>query len=156
MSDPADPTAILNAWLEAQQALARLAGSAAGAQAAASTSPEQLADLYRRIFEAPGLRPPAGAPIAGIAAMQRYQAATQQFGMLLNEAAVDAGRRLAAVLAASGPDAPPVTSLHELRGLWIDCGEAAWSEAAHREVFASALAELLAAWASLRATEPAA
>jgi hypothetical protein len=42
-----------------------------------------------------------------------------------------------------------------LRALWIDCGEAAWAEAAHREAFAAALAELLAAWVELRAAGPA-
>lgn len=155
MSHPGDASGALTAWLEVQQALARLAGSGPGAAAAASVTPEHLADAYRRFFEAPGLLPPVAEPMAGTAALQRYQAAVQRFGMLLNEAAIDAGQRLAAALAASGPDAPPVTSLRELRSLWLDCGEAAWSAAAHRDGFAAALAELLAAWAGLRMAGPA-
>ncbi len=63
----------------------------------------------------------------------------------------DAGRRLAEALAASGPDAPPITSLRELQALWIDCGEAAYAEAARREEFALAQAELLMALVELRA-----
>jgi hypothetical protein len=48
-------------------------------------------------------------------------------------------------LSASGPAAPPVTTLRELHALWIECGEAAWAAAAHRDEFAEAQAELLAA-----------
>ncbi len=50
-----------------------------------------------------------------------------------------------------GPDAPPITSLRELQALWIECGEAAYAEAARREEFASAQAELLMALVELRA-----
>jgi hypothetical protein len=85
------------------------------------------------------------------ASLRRYQLAAEQVGKLLNEAAADAGRRLGAALAADGPDAPAITSLQQLQTLWIDCGEAAWSAAAHREEFAEAQAELLAAWVALRA-----
>ncbi len=144
----------MNAWLQAQQALTRLAGSGPAADPAAGSSQQHFADAYRRFFEVPGLLPPAAGPTAGGAALQRYQAAVQQFGMQLNEAAIDAGRRLGAALAADRPDAPPVTTLGDLRALWIDCGEAAWAAAAHREAFAAVLAELLAAWVELRAVGP--
>jgi hypothetical protein len=145
----------VSAWLQAQQALVRLAGPGAGADPAAPASQQLFAEAYRRFFEATSSPSAAVDPTAGGAAMQRYEAAAQQFALLLNEAAIDAGRRLGASLAASGPAAPPVTTLRELRALWIDCGEAAWVEAAHREAFAAALAELLAAWAVLRAMGPA-
>lgn len=146
----------MNAWLQAQQALAQLAGPGLAADPAARSRQQLFADAYRRLFEVPGLLPPAAGQAAGSAALQRYQAATQQFGVLLNEAALDAGRRLGAALAAGGPAAPPVTTLRDLRTLWIDCGEAAWAAAAHRDAFAAALAELLAAWVELRAAGPAA
>jgi hypothetical protein len=64
---------------------------------------------------------------------------------------MNAGERLAAALARSGPEAPPITTLRELHALWIDCGEAAYAAAAHREDFAEAQAELLAAFVELRA-----
>jgi hypothetical protein len=41
---------------------------------------------------------------------------------------------------------PPISSLRQLHELWVDCGEAAWAEAAHGDEFAEAQAELLAAW----------
>ena len=144
----------VDAWLQAQQALARLADSCPAAEPGGHASQQLFTDAYRRFFEVPGLVPATAGSAAGGAALQRYLAAAQQFGVLLNEAAIDAGRRLGAALAAGGPEDPPVTTLRELRMLWIDCGEAAWSAAAHREAFAAALAELLAAWVALRATAP--
>ena len=54
-------------------------------------------------------------------------------------------------LAATGPEAQPITSLRELHALWVECGEAAYSQAAHREEFAAAQAELLSALVELRA-----
>jgi hypothetical protein len=141
----------MNAWLQAQQALARLAGSGAAADPATHATQRLFADAYRRFFEAPGLLPAIAEPTGSGAALQRYQAAAQQFGVLLNEAAVDAGGRLAASLASGAAGEAPVTTLRELRGLWLECGEAAWSAAAHREAFAAALAELLTAWVELRA-----
>jgi hypothetical protein len=84
--------------------------------------------------------------------MRRYQQAAERVGKLLTDTAADAARRLDRALAADGPDALPITSLRELQALWIDCGEAAWSAAAHREEFAETQAELLAAWVALRAT----
>lgn len=141
----------LTAWLEAQQAFARMAGPATAADPSASAAQQSFAGQYRLLFELPGLPPGADAAATGDA-MRRYQQAAQRIGELLNEAAADAGRRLGAALADDGPDALPVTSLRALQGLWVDCGEAAWSAAAHREEFAEALAELLAAWAVLRVT----
>ena len=95
---------------------------------------------------------PAAVPgtAAPDASMRRYQQAAERVGQLLTDAAADAARRLGAALAADGPDAAPITTLRELQALWIDCGEAAWSAAAHREQFAEAQADLLAAWVALR------
>ena len=65
--------------------------------------------------------------------------------------ALEASRRFAAALAQTGPQAPPITSLRELQALWIECGEAAYGEAARREEFAAAQAEMLMALVELRA-----
>jgi hypothetical protein len=75
----------------------------------------------------------------------------QAFASQVNAIAIDAGQRLAEALARSGPEAPPITTLRDLHSLWIDCGEAAYAAAAHREEFAEAQAELLAAFVELRA-----
>jgi hypothetical protein len=153
---PAGPADFLAAWVQAQQALAQFAGSGAAGDPAAGPAQQLFADGYRRFFAAPGLLPAGAAgAAAGGAALQRYQAAAQRFGTRVGEAAIDAGRRLGEALAASGPQAPPIRTLRELRAVWIDCGEAAWASAAHREAFAAALAELLAAWVELRAAGPA-
>jgi hypothetical protein len=141
----------MTAWLEAQQALARLAGAALATTSAASAAPPSFAEPYRLLFALPAF-PAAGASSpAPDASMRRYQQAAERVGQLLSEAAADAGRRLDTALAADGPDAAPITSLRELQTLWIDCGEAAWSAAAHREEFSQAQAELLSAWVALRA-----
>lgn len=155
MNAPAGPAAFLAAWVQAQQALAQFAGSGAAGDPAAGPAQQLFADGYRRFFAAPGLLPSGAGVAAGGAALQRYQAAAQRFGTLIGEAAIDAGRRLGEALAASGSQAPPIRTLRELRAVWIDCGEAAWASAAHREAFAAALAELLAAWVELRAEGPA-
>ena len=65
--------------------------------------------------------------------------------------AIDACERLGASLSATGSAAPPITSLRDLHALWIECGEAAYAAAAHREEFAAAQAELLMALVELRA-----
>ncbi|MBM4218809.1 MAG: hypothetical protein FJ171_04055 [Gammaproteobacteria bacterium] len=147
------PTAA--AWLQAQQAFLQLAGSGLANQATAGATQQFFADHYRRLLAMPGLPlapPEATAPGPRLA---RYQQAAERFGRLLNQIAVDAAQRLGAALADDGPDAPPITTLRELHELWIACGEAAWSAAAHREEFAAALAELLAALVALRALEAA-
>jgi len=156
-SNPFDVTGFLRctgpvgAWVQAQQAFLRFAGPGFAAAPGAGPSPQAFADTYRQLFAIPGL--PSGMPEAATPGpwVARYQQAAERFGRLLNEIALDAGRRLAAALAESGPEAAPITSLRELHTLWIDCGEAAWSAAAHREEFAAALAELLAALVVLRA-----
>lgn len=137
------------AWLEAQQALARLAGADLATSPAAGVAPQSFAEPYRLLFAMTGFPAPGPGTAAPEASLRRYQRAAERVGMLLNEAAADAGRRLGTALAADGPDTVPITSLRELQALWIDCGEAAWSAAAHRVEFAEAQAELLAAWAAL-------
>ncbi len=99
--------------------------------------------------------PDAAAPAAtGTgAAWARYQHAAGRSAELASGIALDASRRLAQALAQSGPQAPPITSLRELHALWIDCGEAAYGEAARREEFAAAQAELLMALVELRAAQ---
>jgi hypothetical protein len=120
------------------------------AQPAAGRAEENFASSYRQLFSMPGLPPGlAGARPPGYGPV-RFQAAAERFGRLLNEIALDAARRLGSALAEDGPDAPPITSLRELHALWIDCGEAAWSAAAHRDEFAAALAEFLVALVVLR------
>lgn len=141
----------LTAWLEAQQALARFAGTGSVADPAASSTQQLFAEQYLRLFAFPAPAPAVAVSAATGAAWQRYQQAAERFGCLLNEAATDAARRLGEALARTGPDAPPITSWRELHALWIDCGEAAWSAVAHREDFASAQAELLVALVALPA-----
>jgi hypothetical protein len=142
----------MGAWLEAQQALTRLAEAALATTPAASAAPQSFAESYRLLFTMPVFPADRETTAAPAASLRRFQQAAERVGTLLTDAAADAGRRLGAALAAEGPDAPPITTLRELQALWIDCGEAAWSAVAHREEFAEALAELLAAWAVLRAT----
>jgi hypothetical protein len=105
---------------------------------------------YQRLF-APGPLAAAGPPTGGGAAFERYQRAAARSAELATSIAHDASRRLAEALAASSPGAPPITSLRELHALWIECGEAAYGEAARREEFAVAQAELLMALVELRA-----
>jgi len=138
------------AWLEAQQALTRLAADALAPNPAASAAPLSFAEPFRLLFAMSGF-PAAGVNSAASAAlMRRYQQAVEWVGKLLNDAAADAGQRLSTALAADGPDGVPITSLRQLQTLWIDCGEAAWSAVAHREEFAQAQAELLSAWVAMR------
>jgi hypothetical protein len=111
---------------------------------------QPLADQYRLLF---ALHEPsavtAAADTSG-AAWVRYQAAARRFGQVLSAIASDAERRLEAALAEDGPDATPITTLRELHSLWIECGDAAWSAAAHGEEFATAQADWLAALVELR------
>jgi poly(hydroxyalkanoate) synthase III subunit E len=85
------------------------------------------------------------------AAFVRCQLAAERFGRQAMAIALDASERFRASLSATGPQSPPITSLRELHALWIDCGEAAYTAHAHREEFADAQAELLAAFVELRA-----
>jgi hypothetical protein len=142
----------LTAWLEAQQAFTRLAAAALATDPASSASQQSFAEPYRLLFTMPGVLATGADAAASAATMRRYQQASERVARLVSEAAADAGRRLGAALATAGPHAQPITTLRELQSLWIDCGEAAWSAAAHREEFALAQAELLAAWVALRVT----
>ena len=111
-----------------------------------------LAAHYQGLFTPPApaaLAAPGGAN-AG-AAFVRYQEAAARSGVLVAEIAREASGRFARALAAGGPDAPPITSLRELHALWIECGEAAYHDAAHREDFAEAQAALVGALAELAA-----
>ncbi len=152
--DPATP------WLAARQQLKEFADSYAGLaadfcrqvqspQGGPSGMQSGLVERYRQLF-APFALPDA-APAGAAPAFARYQQAAERFGRQVSSIAVDASRRLAEALASTDPAAAPITSLRELHELWIDCGEAAYAEAAHRSDFADAQAELLAAFVELRA-----
>jgi hypothetical protein len=136
--------------------LARLFGSGAGTgQIDPNAIQQALAAHYQGLFAAAAPAPPmAAAGAAAGAAWVRYQEAAARSGMLFAAIAQDASRRLAQALAASGPDAPPITSLRQLHALWIECGEAAYHAAAHREDFAEAQAALVGALAELAAGMP--
>jgi hypothetical protein len=88
------------------------------------------------------------------AAMIRYQQAWERCTRLASTIAADASRRLSTALAESGPATPPITSLRDLHALWIECGEAAYAQAAHTEEFAAAQAELLGSLVELKAATP--
>ncbi len=112
---------------------------------------EPLTERYRRLFMPPGADAAGGASAVHGAARFRCQQASERYARQATAIAIDACERFRVALAASGPDAPPITSLRELHALWIDCGEAAYAEAARRVEFASAQAELLTALVELRA-----
>jgi hypothetical protein len=157
MIDPAGGSPWLSAWLATQRDFAALVAAVAPPSAGQPTFDaigQSLTEQYRRLFAFPPL--PAAGPdaVAAGAAAQRYREAAERYGQLVSAAAIDAGKRLAAALDATGPEAPPITSLRALHALWVECGEAAWSAAAHREDFAAAQAELLGALALLGATGP--
>ncbi len=110
-----------------------------------------LMEHYRRLFT-PVEVPAAGADDAKAGpAWLRCQQAGERYARQVTAIATDACERLGASLAASGPEAPPITSLRELHALWIHCGEAAYLAAAHREEFSAAQAEWLAALVELHA-----
>ncbi len=150
MSQGAGLPPFVTAWMQAQQAFAQFAGSGLAANPTAGAAEQLFADQYRQLLSISGFPLADAGTVAPGAALHRQQQAVERFGRLLNEVAIDAGRRLVSALADDGPDVPPITSLRELHALWIDCGEAAWSAAAHREDFAAAQAELLAALVALR------
>jgi Poly(R)-hydroxyalkanoic acid synthase subunit (PHA_synth_III_E) len=152
----------IGAWRAAEAELSRLAGIA---PAAADT-----ADALRRLQEfgghvaalaatvAPQAESHGHASPAAAAHFESYRRlfaaglppAAPEFSQILAGIATDAAARFATELGRSGPDVRPITSLRELFELWIDCGEAAWAAAAHRESFAVAQAELLASIVELR------
>jgi hypothetical protein len=117
-----------------------------------------IQERYLRSFAAAGLAvspqgtPPSGLPIAGqasyerlVAATLRWQRAAADFNDRLVAAAAEAAGKLIATLAATDASLPAVTSLRQLHDLWVECGEQAYAAAAHRDDFAAAQAELLAA-----------
>lgn len=143
-----DPLFLQRTLDEFTRGFAALAGSA--------TDPQAYAAGYQRLFKMGGFAaamPPAGSAAGGTAAWARYQRATARSAELAAAIALEAGRRLAEALAPAGPQAPPITSLRELRALWIECGEAAYGEAARRDEFAAAQAELVMALVELRAVQ---
>ena len=142
---------MLTAWLEAQQAFNRLASAALATDPASSAAQQSFAEPYRLLFAMPAFLTAGADGAASVASTRRYQQASERIGGLLNAAAAEAGRRLGAALATDAPGAAPITTLRELQTLWIDCGEAAYAEAARREEFAVAQAELLMALVELRA-----
>jgi hypothetical protein len=129
--------------------LAALFAGPGAAAAAPGLYEAPLAAGYRQLFAAAAIPAPGTGAAAGGAALTRYHAAAQRMAVLAAGVAVDAGERLSRALA--DDSAPPVTTLEALHELWIDCGEAAWAAAAHREEFADAQAELLAAVVALDA-----
>jgi hypothetical protein len=153
---PYDHTVLQRTLEGYQQAMASFAASFPGGFSpvapGAAFVQASLQDAYRHLIAAaapvPAYPPATGASPA--AAMARFQAATVRWGELVAAIARDAAGRLAHALQQTGPGAPPITSLAALQALWIDCGEAAYREAAHRDEFAAAQAELLMALAELR------
>ena len=147
--DCGDPLFLQRTLAGYAQALASLAASSAGNAGSAT-----FEEGYRQLFAAAapaGPAPqeaPAGTPDG---AWSRYQAAAARWAEVVSAIARDAGSRLAEALRHAGPEAPPITGLAALQALWIDCGEAAYGEAARGEAFAAALAELLMATVELSA-----
>ena len=129
------------------------AGRPAPGSAALQASLEQG---YRQLFGdsrsrgIAGLPPSPSMPAAAVA-WPRYQAAATRWAEVVSGIAQDASQRFANALEETGPDTPPITSLAELQSLWIDCGEAAYAEAARRDEFAAAQAELLMSLVELSA-----
>ena len=144
MVDQAPGFPWLKTWADVQQQLSQLAAAPDPVAMQAG-----LVEHYRRLFT-PSFVPDAAATDTG-AAFIRCQQAAERFGWQATAIAQDASERFRAALSATGPQAPPITSLRELHALWIDCGEAAYAAQAHREEFADAQAELLAAFVELRA-----
>ena len=150
-----DPDFLQRTLAEQAKDLASLAAAFGGVVPPGPVNFEALRqpfiERYRQLFMPPGFAAAGDRPARAGAAFLRYQQAMQVFASQVNAIATDAGARLAEALARSGPEAPPITTLRELHSLWIDCGEAAYASAAHREEFAEAQAELLNAYVELRA-----
>jgi Poly(R)-hydroxyalkanoic acid synthase subunit (PHA_synth_III_E) len=155
-----DPLFLQRTLSEFAQGFAALAGAVRGPGGTGPATPEALQESlaagFQRLFAPAGFAaaaPAATAAAGSGAAWARYQRATARSAELASAIALDASRRLAEALAQSGPEAPPITSLRELHALCIECGEAAYGEAARREEFAAAQAELLMALVELRAVQ---
>jgi Poly(R)-hydroxyalkanoic acid synthase subunit (PHA_synth_III_E) len=149
-----DPLFLQRILSEYAQGFAALAGAfrtpAGPAAADFGAIQQSLVAGYQRLFT-PGALSAAMPPSGSGAAFERYQRAAARTTEIAESIAHDASRRMAAALGASGPEAPPITSLRELHALWIECGEAAYADAARLEEFATAQAELLMALVELRA-----
>jgi len=141
----------MTAWIDLQrqwvEAAARVPGASNDAMHAI------FADRYRQLFTPEFARiAPVPDPLrASAAALTRWQAAMQRFGLQVAAIANDAAQRLTGLLLSDDAGLPPVTSLRQLHELWIECGEAAYAAAAHGDEFAEAQAELLGAWVELQA-----
>ena len=151
-----DPLFLQRSLTGYAEALASLAATLTRLSAVAAEGPAaiqaSLADTYQQLFT--GLRGGGGAPVPtgpadSAPAFARFQAAAARWAELMSGIAQDAGGRLATALQQAAPDAPPITSLAALRALWIDCGEAAYADAARRDEFAAAQVELLMATVEL-------
>jgi hypothetical protein len=128
---------------DALRVLQQLAGDFAALGGGSGVLPENLAERYRCLFA------PDFAAAAGSAAhafdLAASMNATRRFTELLAAIATDAGARFTQAIAQETPGTPAITSLRELFELWIACGEAAWTAAAHTEEFAAAQADVVAA-----------
>ncbi len=144
MADVSPGLPWLKAWCDVQQQLSQFASAPDPAAMQAG-----LVEHYRRLFTP--LAVPDTAAGETSAGFIRCQQAAERYGRQATAIAIDAGERFRAALSATGSQAPPITSLRELHALWIECGEAAYAAHAHREEFADAQAELLAAFVELRA-----
>ena len=141
----------MTAWIDLQRQWAEAAARVPGASHEAMRA--LFADRYQQVFTPEFARiAPLSDPLhADAAAVSRWQAALQRFGLQIAAIADDASRRLSAELLSDDAGSPPVTSLRLLHALWIECGEAAYAAAAHRDEYAIAQAELLGAWVELQA-----
>ena len=121
-------------------------------QAMLATNPAVASSVWVALYQrwlTPAFTTDAGLG-GNMAAAARFETARQRFSEIAAAVAIDASGRFAAALGNPQPDALPITTLRELFDLAVECGDAAWTVAAHREDFGAAIAELLAALGSLR------
>ena len=153
-----DPLFLQRSLTGYAEAMASLAATFAHSANAAAQGPAalqaSLAEGYLRLFTVGvhGAGPAPVSPSPATPAFARFQTAAARWAGLMSAIAQDAGGRLATALQDTGQDAPPITSLAALRALWVDCGEAAYADAARRDEFAAAQAELLMATVELSAS----
>jgi class III poly(R)-hydroxyalkanoic acid synthase PhaE subunit len=88
----------------------------------------------------------------GKAAM-RYQQALARYAELLGRVSSDAVERLSQRITRSAKSNEPIGSFRAMYDLWVDCGEQAFSAAAHGADFAKAQAEVNEALMDLRAEQ---
>lgn len=146
--DYADFAAACWRQLQAAQSLPAGAGHWPGVESLLGVFEEH----YRRML-APAMPPEiaAAATMPGLAAaLARCQRAAHALGAETAAIALDASRRLSEELARTDAAATPVTTLRALHGLWVECGERAWSAAVRQDAYAAALSEWLAALVELQ------